>query len=312
MGRFPDVLAFSKPLLRLCRKTTPVSHTAQGGSNLRRILGLAALAAAAFAMGLALPATARDRAPRELSSKEVKWAAKPSGGDVERYFPSGAKSQDVSGWSVLQCQIGPTTGPEISFKACRVLAEAPVGHDFGEAGLKLSRLFRLKPASSDADIVEGDVVTLPIVLNTSARAVPKINYVAGRASSLLTIAEKPSSRAFACMPSRPEVKCEAHDFIWDESPKLGETAALVRTAVGPASTTTLNCGLDAERRLADCKSGGAPSADQAKAMQDLARLFVAPAKADDKTPMSQGRIIIDFDWPVLRAALDAGFLTSAK
>lgn len=276
--------------------------------ELRKILNVIGPIAATSALGLALTATAEPRAPRELGSKEITWSARPTGDDIARYLPQQAMSQSVSGWTVLQCQLSATA----SFKACRVLAEAPIGYNFGDAGLKLSRLFRLKPTGPEADIVEGDVINLPIVLQMQGNPAPKINYLAGRAAVLLTVTEKSDAKGFACVPSRPDLKCETHDFHWEAAPTLGETAALVRAAVGASAKTTLNCGLDAERRLTACKASGGPSAQQDAAMQSLAKLFVAPVDASNKTTMTQGRIIIDFDWPVLRAALDAGFLTGAK
>jgi hypothetical protein len=275
---------------------------------LRRIFNVTGLAAVACAFGLAMPAAAEPRAPRELGAKEITWSATPNGDDIAKYYPQTAFSAGVSGWTVLQCQLGPKT----SLKACTVLAEAPTGYHFGDAGLKLSRLFRLKPAAADADIAEGDVINLPIVLQSQGKPAPRINYMVGRAAVLLTVSEAHDAKAFGCLPSRPALKCEVHDFFWDTGPTFGETAALVRTAVGPAVKTSLTCGLDAERRLTACKSGGEPSTEQEAAMQGLSKLFVAPAEANDKTPTSQGRIVIDFDWPVLRAAIDAGFLTGAR
>ena len=274
---------------------------------MRRIFNVTGLAVTACALGFAMSAAAEPRAPRELGAKEITWSARPTGDDIAKYYPQAAFSTGVSGWTVLQCQLGPKT----SFKACTVLAEAPTGYHFGDAGLKLSRLFRLKPAAADADIAEGDVITLPIVLQSQGKPAPRINYMAGRAAVLLTVSEAQDAKGFGCLPSRPALKCEAHDFVWDTGPTFGETAALVRAAVGAATKTSLTCGLDAERRLAACKSGGGPSAEQEAAMQGLSKLFVAPVEASDKTPMTQGRIVIDFDWPVLRAAIEAGFLTRA-
>ena len=275
---------------------------------MRRIFNVIGLAAMACALGFAMSAAAEPRAPRELGAKEVAWSAKPTGDDIAKYYPKEAFSEGVSGWTVLQCQLGPKT----SFKACTVLAEAPTGYHFGDAGLKLSRLFRLKPASADADIVDGDVINLPIVLQSQGKPAPRINYMVGRAAILLTASEEHNAKGFGCLPSRPALKCEVHDFSWGTAPTFGETAALVRAAGGAVAKTTLTCGLDAERRLAACKSGGGPSAEQEAAMQGLAKLFVAPVEASDKTPMTQGRIVIDFDWPVLRAAIEAGFLTGAR
>jgi hypothetical protein len=270
-------------------------------------LGLAALLAAAFAMGLALPAAAQQRAPRELASDEIDWI-RPSANEMSRYYPVEATNKKISGWAVVQCRIR----ADGLLKDCKLLGESPTGLQFGEMSLRMSRLFRVRPKSAEVDLLPGDIVTLPIIMSPlDGRGPPPVNYIAGRPSKLLTIAEQPGPRTFACVAARPEVQCEAHDFSWDDTPLLDATAALVRSAPVGAERTTLNCGLDAARHLAGCKAIGGDAA-QTAAMLGLAELFVAPAEAQDKTPMAKGRIVIEFDWPALRAALDAGILTATR
>ena len=45
---------------------------------------------------------------------------------------------------------------------CKVLAEDPRGAGFGEAALKLSERFKMKPMSRDGQPVAGGVVRIPI------------------------------------------------------------------------------------------------------------------------------------------------------
>jgi hypothetical protein len=270
-------------------------------------LGLAALVATAFAVGFALPAAAQQRAPRELAGDETD-VIRPSASEMSRYYPVEATNKNISGWAVVQCRVR----ADGLLKDCRLLGESPTGLQFGEMSLRMSRLFRVRPKSPEIDLLPGDVVTLPIIMAPLDRGgPPPINYIAGRPSKLLTIAEQPGPRTFACVAARPDVQCETHDFSWDDAPLLDATAALVRSAPAGIEHTTLNCGLDAARHLTGCKAFGGDAA-QTAAMLGLAELFVAPAEANDKTPMTKGRVVVEFDWPALRAALDAGILTAAR
>lgn len=262
-----------------------------------------------FAAAMVLAAPVQAQTPRALSPKAAVWTRIPTGNDIANYYPASAARNGISGWAAIQC-LATDKG---LLAECRVLGESPRDQHFGDAALKLSRLFKLAPADKTGRSVAGGAIIVPIVLTIPGNAgldLPK-DYIAGGPAFLITTVDSKNPRTFACPSAQsPDRRCEGHTFAWETSPTLAETTDLVRGAVGDSGTTTLNCGLDAERRLSGCLATGAPTPAQEDAMRRLGALFVAPVEAIDKTPMTQGRILIDFHWPALRAAVEAQIPTA--
>jgi protein TonB len=86
------------------------------------------------------------------------WSSRPSGEDMARFYPERAQRLEKTGSVLLQCQVT----AKGSVAECQVLAEGPAGFGFGEAALKLSGLFRMKPRMEDGRPVEGAIVKIPI------------------------------------------------------------------------------------------------------------------------------------------------------
>ena len=92
------------------------------------------------------------------------WSSRPNGEDVARFYPERAQRLEKTGNVTLQCQVtakGTVTG-------CAVLSEDPVDFGFGDAALKLSRLFKMKPKMEDGQAVEGASVKIPIAFRIAA------------------------------------------------------------------------------------------------------------------------------------------------
>lgn len=98
----------------------------------------------------------KPQAPRTITNPD--WSSRPSGDDVARFYPDRAQRLEMSGSVTLNCLV--TAKGTVS--GCTVLSETPADFGFGEAALKLSRLFRMKPKMEDGQAVEGAVVRIPI------------------------------------------------------------------------------------------------------------------------------------------------------
>jgi protein TonB len=94
--------------------------------------------------------------PRVIANPN--WASRPNAEDMARYYPERAQRLGKSGGVVLECQVtakGAVAG-------CAVLSEDPAEFGFGDAALKLARLFKLKPGMVGDQAVEGAMVKIPI------------------------------------------------------------------------------------------------------------------------------------------------------
>jgi protein TonB len=89
------------------------------------------------------------------------WVRKPTLDQVTRAYPDRAVRRGVSGEVMLSCQVT-SRG---TAQSCTVLTETPEDFGFGEAALKLSRYFLLRPMTRDGRTTENGVVTIPVRFN---------------------------------------------------------------------------------------------------------------------------------------------------
>ena len=87
----------------------------------------------------------------------------PSPGDAASmplsFYPARAQRMEVDGDTVLDCNVT----DEGRLDDCRLVSETPAGYGFGEAALKVSRIWRMKPASDAAgNPVPGGRITIPL------------------------------------------------------------------------------------------------------------------------------------------------------
>lgn len=87
------------------------------------------------------------------------WARKPSGEDMARYYPDRAQRMEVSGRATISC----TVTEQGTLENCTVVSESPADMGFGDAAIRLSRLFLMKPRTLDGSPVAGGQVTVPLV-----------------------------------------------------------------------------------------------------------------------------------------------------
>ena len=151
----------------------------------------------------------------ELAGKDLVWRVKPNGEDMAAAYPQKAQLAEQAGWVILEC-LTATTG---EMKDCKVLGEAPANYGFGAAGLKLSSRFRIDVRKTDPTILEGGVVTIPIIMQTPHGApLPLRDYRAGQPASLLTVAPNGVGGIACATPSAPDQKMPDASVRMDEEP----------------------------------------------------------------------------------------------
>jgi protein TonB len=100
--------------------------------------------------------TAPSRAPKTIH--DPTWLSRPTGAEMERYYPDGAVDRGLSGSATLQCLVNANG----DLRGCQVTAETPARQGFGAAALKLSAFFHMSPRTENGEAVDGAVVSIPI------------------------------------------------------------------------------------------------------------------------------------------------------
>jgi periplasmic protein TonB len=96
--------------------------------------------------------------PRVAAITNPDWVRKPSGADIERYYPDRAKNLGKEGRAVIRCSVT----AQGTLSNCSVVNEDPADFGFGDASIRASVRFKMRPKLSDGRPVEGGVVTIPI------------------------------------------------------------------------------------------------------------------------------------------------------
>lgn len=86
------------------------------------------------------------------------WLRKPTSEDMARYYPERATRMNIEGRATLSC----TVNARGTLDACSVSAEEPSEAGFGDAAIKLSKLFKMRPMTKDGAPVDGGKINIPI------------------------------------------------------------------------------------------------------------------------------------------------------
>jgi protein TonB len=83
---------------------------------------------------------------------------KPNSDDMAQYYPERAQRLEKTGTASIHCSVNARGG----LVNCSIVSENPEGYGFGDAAIKMSHIFKLKPATSDGVPVDGGTITIPL------------------------------------------------------------------------------------------------------------------------------------------------------
>jgi len=86
------------------------------------------------------------------------WVRLPSGEDINRYYPDRAQRFNMGGSAKISCVV--TASGTLS--DCSIVSETPEGYGFGDAALKMAKLFKMRPQTRDGQAVGGASVVVPL------------------------------------------------------------------------------------------------------------------------------------------------------
>ena len=77
---------------------------------------------------------------------------------MARYYPVRAMDLGKEGRAMIKCAVKANG----TVDSCTVLSEDPASLGFGDAALRMSKLFKMKPKTTDGQSVDGAEVSIPI------------------------------------------------------------------------------------------------------------------------------------------------------
>ena len=240
-------------------------------------------------IALALSASMAEARPRSVITRPD-WQEKPSGEDMERFYPERAKTEEGEGRATIVC----TVNAGGSLVDCTVVDETPKAYGFGEAALSLSAMFRMKPKTIDGVAVDGGVITIPIIFR-----VPPPPAL-GDAAIVLTEIDPalPPLPAEALVISCPNSvnQCQGHFFEWASRPDKARSARIVAGVTPSEQGMGAMCAIASNGELKDCEFSGDLVPNNVAAAQETVKLLRAPRTTEDGVTTAGTVVLIPFQW----------------
>ena len=112
--------------------------------------------AVAAAVLLALAMQAAPDAAELIAQPD--WEKVPPPMAFVRLYPKAALAQRLDGTGVVRCRVTKRG----TLEDCAILEERPANAGFGEAALKMTPMFRMRPTTKDGKPSSGGLVRIPI------------------------------------------------------------------------------------------------------------------------------------------------------
>lgn len=228
------------------------------------------------------------------------WLEKPTGDDMERFYPKRAMDEGVSGRATIACRV--TKAGLLA--DCKATAEAPADYGFGAAAVSLAAMFKLKPKTVDGKPVGDGTIVIPIVFQVPESSGPHgMKFGDGT-----IIAEKidpaqpppkPGAIVFRCGPDQ----CVGHPLSWTTRPDEVQTAAILARSGQDDGLTLARCTVAEDGRLNACAYDGVVTLAATTAARDALALMTAAPTTADGAPTAGATIQIPFQWDWLAAGL---------
>ncbi len=131
---------------------------------------------ATLLVAMTVQAAAQTPAPstRAIVIRRGDWVKSPNGNNMAAVYPRAARKSRIDGRVTLRCGVLATG----LLTRCSTIEEAPQGWGFGDAALRLTSKFRMKPVTPDGQPVAGGSITIPLVFQvpqTGARGSPRVS-----------------------------------------------------------------------------------------------------------------------------------------
>ena len=124
--------------------------------HLRKVAG-AVIAGGIALLGAGAVWAAKPAAPRLITQPD--WIRKPTGEDFVRFYPADAMKAGAEGSAVIDCGVA----QDGRLRHCVIDAQKPARFRFGQAALKMSPLFQMRPMTVNGKPTAGGHVTIPIL-----------------------------------------------------------------------------------------------------------------------------------------------------